>query len=531
VDDSTALLTAAGVDTRARAVRRERTTRSPDPHRPKRTATWWAVLVLAAGVEQLSFIASWWVLGAAALDQNGLTVPRAVAWVSLLAVSVAAATLTVWSSGRAGIAVGAGMRHRLLRAVLHADPDVVGRRGIGRLLGTVSEVSVVETATAAGTQHLVTGAAFAIGAVAVLWSSGSAALLGVAAGLVALGAAIGAAFTAARRRWHAARQEATERLVEQLLAHRTIQVQGDPRSRNADDDEGLRTYEEVSRRADALSVVLVTALPRTWLAVAVCVLASQLGALSTAGAVTAFGGIVLLAQASTLLGRGIVDLTDAALAERDVRSVTDLPEVPHGTRPTVAEGERADRIVRVTEVSYAYHPDGAPVIDRIELTIRPGDRMLLTGPSGSGKTTLAEVITGRRAPTTGTVSIGARSALVPQFDDNHLLLGTLAYNLLLGVAWPPDDDAVDRAEALCRDLGLGDLLDRMPSGLFENVGETGWQLSHGERARVFLARALLTRPEVVVIDETFGTLDPATHHQVVRTAIGGADAVLLIAHP
>ena len=72
---------------------------------------------------------------------------------------------------------------------------------------------------------------------------------------------------------------------------------------------------------------------------------------------------------------------------------------------------------------------------------------------------------------------------------------------------------------------------RMPSGIQQRVGETGWQLSHGERSRIFLARALLQRTPLVVLDESFAALDPATLAQCLRCTMDRADALLVIAHP
>jgi ABC-type transport system involved in cytochrome bd biosynthesis fused ATPase/permease subunit len=101
----------------------------------------------------------------------------------------------------------------------------------------------------------------------------------------------------------------------------------------------------------------------------------------------------------------------------------------------------------------------------------------------------------------------------------------------MGRAWPPGADDLVEAEAICRELDLGDLLDRMPAGLMQTVGETGWQLSHGERSRLFLARALLQRAELVVLDESFAALDPATLGKAVECARRRARSLLVIAHP
>jgi ATP-binding cassette subfamily B protein len=87
------------------------------------------------------------------------------------------------------------------------------------------------------------------------------------------------------------------------------------------------------------------------------------------------------------------------------------------------------------------------------------------------------------------------------------------------------------AEGICRELGLDDVLRRMPAGLLQLVGETGWQLSHGERSRLYMARALLQEADLVVLDESFAALDSETLNRCLRCVLKRAATVLVIAHP
>ena len=112
-----------------------------------------------------------------------------------------------------------------------------------------------------------------------------------------------------------------------------------------------------------------------------------------------------------------------------------------------------------------------------------------------------------------------------------MLTATFAFNLLLGRGWPPRPADLEDAEALCHELGLGDLLGRMPAGLQQMVGETGWQLSHGERSRLYIARALLQKAELVVLDESFAALDPETLRRALRCVLDRAPTLVVIAHP
>jgi ATP-binding cassette, subfamily B, bacterial len=184
------------------------------------------------------------------------------------------------------------------------------------------------------------------------------------------------------------------------------------------------------------------------------------------------------------------------------------------------------------------------VLRDCSLVIRSGERIILEGPSGAGKSTLASILARQRLPDSGllllrgldrqTVGLSAwrrQVAASPQFHENHVLTGTFAFNLLMGRSWPPKAEDIQKAEALCQELGLGDLLRRMPTGLLQVVGETGWQLSHGERSRLFIARALLQGAELVVLDESFGALDPDNLQRALKCVLARASTLLVVAHP
>jgi ABC-type bacteriocin/lantibiotic exporter with double-glycine peptidase domain len=169
--------------------------------------------------------------------------------------------------------------------------------------------------------------------------------------------------------------------------------------------------------------------------------------------------------------------------------------------------------------------------------------VVLEGASGGGKSTLVSILAGVRAPSSGSVliqgfdrqTLGAaewtrRLAAAPQFHENHVLAETFAFNLFLGrpsVLGPLD---FEEAQAICGELGLGELLERMPAGMLQMVGETGWQLSHGERSRLYIARALLQGADLVVLDESFAALDPENLKRAVECVVKRARSLLVIAH-
>ena len=183
------------------------------------------------------------------------------------------------------------------------------------------------------------------------------------------------------------------------------------------------------------------------------------------------------------------------------------------------------------------------LLQGLDLRIAPGDRLLLEGASGSGKSTLAALLTGLRQPQAGLLlmqgldapTLGAQwqamAGTAPQFHENHVLSGSVAFNLLMGRQWPAGPAALAEAQSVCDALGLGELLQRMPAGLHQRIGETGWQLSHGERSRLFLARALLQGAPLTVLDESFAALDPETLALCLRCVQQRAQTLVVIAHP
>jgi ATP-binding cassette subfamily B protein len=204
----------------------------------------------------------------------------------------------------------------------------------------------------------------------------------------------------------------------------------------------------------------------------------------------------------------------------------------------------AEPVLEVVDVSFRHASRATDVLSGCELVIRAGDRVLLEGPSGGGKSTLVSLLAGMRAPSSGLLlargldmsclgEIGWRSRVsaAPQFHENHVLTESFAFNLLMSRSWPPRREDIAEAQAICEELGLGSLLKRMPGGMYETVGETGWQLSHGEKSRLFIARALLQRSDVVILDESLAALDPENMAATLRCIRKRAPSLVVVAHP
>ncbi|MEM9491074.1 MAG: ATP-binding cassette domain-containing protein, partial [Myxococcota bacterium] len=366
---------------------------------------------------------------------------------------------------------------------------------------------------------------------------------------VAAALALGARLYRRSERWTHERLSLTDMTVERMVGHRTRLVQCRPERWHDGEDDALHRYLDRSLGRDRSQVALLVALPRAFMIAAVIVLAPAFIAGSgAAGLAVALGGILVARAALAQLAAGIHQLVGVAIAWRQVAPMFHAAAAPvHRSPADLATRTVADDdcpVVEASAVGFRYPGQSRPVLDQCDLTIAPGDRLLLCGPSGGGKSTLASVLLGTRAPDSGLLLVcgldrpslgedGWRRAVAaaPQFHDNHVFSDTFAFNLLLGRSWPPRAEDTSEAQAICRELGLGPLLERMPGGMEQPVGETGWQLSHGERSRLFLARALLQDSQLVILDESFAALDPDNLERAMRCARARARTLLVIAHP
>ena len=520
---------------------------------PRRAA--WLVLLHAA--QYALMVAGWYTLGSGVLsgsvDRHWL-----LAWALLTFTVIPLQVGSGWLQGRVLRDVAVLLKRRLLAGTLRLNQDALRREGAGQLLGRALDANAVE-ALALGGGLIAALAVVELVMVMALLSLGGGALRALA--FVAAIAVTGWLALRAYRRnliLTRARRDMTGDMLEQMVGHRTRLAQRAPERWHDGEDEALERYLQLARRSDRADVAL-RAMPRVWFLLGLCALVPSLVAsqFATAGVAVALGATVLGAAA---LGRLVVGLSELSLAACSWSEVEPLyraaarPEVQ--ASPDVVASQLVEtmsleesRDARVplldaTDLVYAYEGRPHPVLKGGSLRVERGDRILLEGPSGGGKSTLTSLLTGLRQPQSGLLLLrgldwqtlgptGWRRhvAVAPQYHESHVLSETLMFNLLMGREWPPSRDDIREAEDVCKALGLGDLLARMPAGLFQMVGESGWRLSHGEKSRLYIARALLQRAELVLLDESFAALDPETLGTCLKCVLDRAPALVVVAHP
>jgi ATP-binding cassette subfamily C protein len=207
-------------------------------------------------------------------------------------------------------------------------------------------------------------------------------------------------------------------------------------------------------------------------------------------------------------------------------------EVASGTREPTFQ-----RALTVRDVDFAY--DERPILAGASLAVMAGEVTAIVGPSGAGKTTIADLALGLVRPTRGEVylddvplseiDVGKwrhRVGYVPQ--EMLLLHDDVMLNVTLG---DPALTQADVEEALLA-AGAADFVRDLPQGLRTPLGERGARLSGGQRQRIAIARALVHRPSLLILDEATAALDPASEAGIYETvrSLRGRTTILAISH-
>ncbi|WP_255950473.1 NHLP family bacteriocin export ABC transporter peptidase/permease/ATPase subunit [Streptomyces odontomachi] len=201
------------------------------------------------------------------------------------------------------------------------------------------------------------------------------------------------------------------------------------------------------------------------------------------------------------------------------------------------ETRRLNGHVELENISFGYSPLDKPLLTGFSLAVGPGQQVALVGGSGSGKSTVSRLISGLYTPWEGEIRIdGRRLADIPRgalaasvsFVDQDIFLfeGTVRDNVAL---WDPSipDEAVVSA---LKDAALYEVVARRPGGIHSRVEQDGRNFSGGQRQRLEIARALVRRPSVLVLDEVTSALDAQTEQVIIDNLRRRGCACVVIAH-
>jgi ABC-type multidrug transport system fused ATPase/permease subunit len=342
--------------------------------------------------------------------------------------------------------------------------------------------------------------------------------------------------------------ESSEKILEVLNSYREIIVRnrrqyyaselGKLRFRLADVNAERAFMPNISKYAIETTVVLGT--------LAIAALQFYLNDASRAIAV-----LSVFMAASTRISPAILRLQQGAvLIKSSIGSAGPTLDLIEELRDAKLSNEGIDQLkfnhadfsgeISLKSVSMTYQSKNVPAVKEITLRIKPGQVVAFVGPSGAGKTTVIDLILGVLEADIGEVQIENMPPLdairkwpgsigyVPQ--DVMISNGTIRQNVCLGYSTDQFDD--DPVWAALETAQLADFVKGLPNGLDTQVGDRGAQLSGGQRQRLGIARAMFTKPRLLVLDEATSALDGTTEASISEAVhqLKGGVTIVLIAH-
>lgn len=510
------------------------------------------VFFTSYAISQLLLILSWAAMGRCFFTGHFETVWMS-AWALLTFAGIPFQLVVSWAQGIFAVEAGGIFKQRLVSGILHLKQDDISIRGAGGYLGRVIESEAIESASIDGGIMTILAVFDLILAVLIMtlgtYGRIPATLFVV---WILLTVLLGLRSYASTRQWVISGRDMVNHLVERMVAHRTRLVQQNRDHLHHREDEELAQYHHNSKTMDQIGILFNAFTSRSWILAALIALsvALMIKPVSTLGIAITVGGILYGAQALGTISDGFLSLTLIAVAWDQIKDIskaaqkrTDTQEKPFYQLQRI-DHERFKKmpLLAATDLGFSYrHDNTMQILKKCDINWYLGDKIRIEGPPGSGKSTMAKILAGQCDSQSGALTYMGlsikklghddwrkRIVTVSEYACSQVMSNTLAFNLLMGRCRPHTADDLAQAAAICREIGLEKLIERMPSGMYEMVGDHGWRLSHGEQSRLFIARAVLQQPDILILDRSFTALDPENLYRTMDCVLKRAQTVIII---
>lgn len=524
------------------------------------------VLLISIVLSQIFIIGSWAMLGQSLLSNNQLDATSVSlrtatigAWALMLISDLPIQLLSYITSGNIAALMGSAYRRTLLYGALKLHPNEIRHQGSGEFLSRAIDADAIQQGTMWGAFAVIWSSSQLISAFSILLANDhSLVSAGLLLGIFLLQLAVTYGYSRDYRLWQNSVRHITNRLVESMVGYRTRIAQQPPAEWHDEEDRDLADYYRVSEQQANFRTAL-NGMTHLWVVFGVAGLIWSFSqyTLSQTEIAIRLGAILLALQGLNGMEKQFLTLVRLNTSWQQVKPIFSasqrssekgmaalFAQRPGPQASSEASTDTPQTLMIAHNLSFRYSGRGRLALNNVNLQVDKGDHLLIEGPSGGGKSTLVSVLAGLNPPESGLLllhgfdraSMGFSAwrksvVMVPQFHENHVFVGTFSFNLLMGRRWPPTPEDEHAAYDICAELGLNDLIERMPSGIQQIVGESGWQLSHGERSRLFIARALLQEADVLILDESFGALDPESMALAMQCVLRRAPTMIVIAHP
>jgi len=503
-------------------------------------------MIFCEFIFQILMILSWIVIGKMII-QFSFDWAYFSLWALLLLSVIPFYLFSQWSQYYISMNTGTIFKQRLLFGAMHLKQDEIRNQGPGQFLGRIMESEAFESMAFDGGFYFIIfiikimislsllfiGSGLLISTVLILWI-----ILCLIACVI---------YYQNTNEWISHFRDMTNNMIERMVGYRTRIVQEKYQNWHDEEDIELNKYHQLSIKKDNITLIINPIITRGWMLVSIiCIYLCKPDSIQNM--IITLGGIIIAFQGISILVNGIASFVKLLCSWQQFKHLLNsakqykdnIPEIPAKSELIY---DKSKPMLDIKDISYQYVKKSNFKLKVSSLEIFKGDRILLEGPSGGGKSTLSSILSGIRKIDQGMIFLNGQDqkligylkwrrniVLSPQFHENFVFTGSFAFNLLMGRTWPPDKKDMKETTDICYKLGLNELLEKMPEGFEQMIGESGWQLSHGEQSRLFIARALLQNPQLLIFDESFMPLDSDSFEKSLDCVLESDAAIIIVAH-